>query len=84
MPQPKSPLRPRILQSFRRESLMSNKTTKSSVSAFEGGENKKEAYTVETQTDWSWIQDMQLIERIRRGLRSEIDFFLFYLGMMIE
>ncbi|RNA43652.1 glutamate-rich 6-like [Brachionus plicatilis] len=51
--------RPRIFSNFRKESTSTNASVKS-VKSEAGNQN-----SVETQTDWSWIQDMELIKRIR-------------------
>lgn len=51
--------RPRILQTYRRETLMTEVTTKpvgSSTSA-----------SIHTQTDSSWINDMKMLEQLKKG-----------------
>lgn len=58
-----SSMRPKILQSFRREKT----ATPNKKSNDDGSNLRIDKRAIETQTDWSWIQDMQLIERFRRG-----------------
>lgn len=47
------------MSNFRKESTTTNEIVKS-VTFDSGPQN-----TIETQTDWSWVQDMELIKRIK-------------------
>ena len=61
----KAPLKnnqkPRILQKFKRESSTPNRQSTTRISSSTRGIH------IETQTEWSWIQDMALMDRIRKG-----------------
>lgn len=50
-----------MLQSFRSEASTSSTTKKVGINI------PVEKKAMHTQTDWSWIQDMQIMEKIRRG-----------------
>ncbi|CAF0985488.1 unnamed protein product [Brachionus calyciflorus] len=59
--------RPKILSNFRRESNSSQKAETTNENCKKTIVNKSQnGADTETQTDWSWIQDMELIKRIKR------------------
>jgi hypothetical protein len=33
---------------------------------------QKQLFNIETQTEWSWIQDLQVVERIKKGFNKNI------------
>lgn len=50
---------PKLLQRIRRESMNTQLTNVE--------KNKDSGADAQTQTEWSWLQDMELLERIRKG-----------------
>ena len=60
----RSPTRPGILQVARTDP---NAQIKKLGSAKTSSSNFLINVDIETQTEWSWLQDMQLIQRIKKG-----------------
>lgn len=84
----KSLSRPRVLQTIRSEAEPSKKVESVEIQSREvdekpNVETNNEPVTPQvaeisdkvTQTEWSWIQDMQLIQRIKRGIFVLFDCF---------